>query len=171
VSKREEGDLGIALELARQAQGLWPAYADARSFLAEVQPQATAAARQAIAQATAAAQEASRQATAQARAASAARAAQACQEFQSAVRSIDPRRIYISAVSCDGLTLRVVVGTQWHYEPYQVRKQMAQAIWQVWARLAAPEAPDQARLQLRDLMGNDVGGSSWLAGSLVDVKR
>jgi hypothetical protein len=77
VSQREAGELGLALELARQAQAKWPDYSDAKTFLAQVQPQATAAAQQASAQATGAAQAASAQATAaaQAQAAQAAAAA------------------------------------------------------------------------------------------------
>lgn len=61
---RQEGQLGLALELARQALGKWSDYPEARSFLTEVAPQATTQAKEAQAQATAAAQ----QATAQARA-------------------------------------------------------------------------------------------------------
>lgn len=77
VSKREEGQLGIALELGRQALGKWADYPDARSFVATVQPQATAAAQQAVAQATAAQQQANAQGTAQAQASAAQAAAQA----------------------------------------------------------------------------------------------
>lgn len=45
IYKREEGQLGIALDLTKQALAKWPTYEDARTFLAEVAPQATAAAR------------------------------------------------------------------------------------------------------------------------------
>ena len=68
VSQREGGNLGLAIELGRQAQGKWSDYPDARSFLAEVQPLATAAAAEARAQATAAVQAAQAQATAAAQA-------------------------------------------------------------------------------------------------------
>lgn len=40
--KVEEGELGLALELARQAARKWPDYQGARSFYATVAPQATA---------------------------------------------------------------------------------------------------------------------------------
>ena len=69
--QRQAGELGLALELGGQALGKWPDYDEARAFLAEVSPQATASAQQAIAQATAAAREAQVQATAVAQAASA----------------------------------------------------------------------------------------------------
>jgi hypothetical protein len=59
VSERGAGKLGIALELARQAQGTWPEYGDARRFLADVAPRATATQQAALAQATAQARGAS----------------------------------------------------------------------------------------------------------------
>ena len=57
VSLRQAGQLGAAVDQARQALARWPDYADARSFLGEVEPQAaaqaTAQARQAEADARA----------------------------------------------------------------------------------------------------------------------
>jgi hypothetical protein len=75
VAQREAGQLGLALELGRQALGKAPGSPAAQSFLATVQPQATAQAREA---ATAQAQDATaarQQATAQALAAATAEAA------------------------------------------------------------------------------------------------
>lgn len=71
-AKRSEGDLGIAVELGKQAQAKAPDLAEIRAFMGEVAPQATALARDAQAQATAAVRaqaEANAQATAQAMAA------------------------------------------------------------------------------------------------------
>ena len=51
----EEGKLGEAIELARQAQARWPGYPEAREFLDDVVPKATTTAAVARAQATAAA--------------------------------------------------------------------------------------------------------------------
>ncbi len=51
----EEGKLGEAIELAKQAQARWPDYPEARAFLDEVLPKATTTAAVARAQATAAA--------------------------------------------------------------------------------------------------------------------
>jgi hypothetical protein len=70
VSQRQAGDLGLALELGRQALGKWPDYPEAKAFMAEVAPQATAAARETQAQATTQARAA---ATEQAQAAAVAR--------------------------------------------------------------------------------------------------
>jgi hypothetical protein len=39
--QREAGELGIAIELGRQALGRWPGYRDAERFLSETTPQAT----------------------------------------------------------------------------------------------------------------------------------
>jgi nucleoid-associated protein YgaU len=77
VSQRQAGELGLALELSKQAQAKWSDYADAKSFMAEVAPQATSQARAAAtaqaqvqatgtAQAQAAAQAAAATATARA---------------------------------------------------------------------------------------------------------
>jgi S1-C subfamily serine protease len=51
----EEGKLGEAIELGKQAQARWPDYPDARAFLDEIVPKATTTAAVARAQATAAA--------------------------------------------------------------------------------------------------------------------
>jgi hypothetical protein len=70
VSLRQAGQLGAAVDRARQALARWPDYADAKSFLSETEPQAaaqaTAQARQEEAEARARAAAAA-QATAQAR--------------------------------------------------------------------------------------------------------
>lgn len=65
--------------------------------------------------------------------------------------------------------LLVVVGSDWHYEPRQMRLQMAQAMWKIWAGIHSPNEPDKARISLKDMMGNRIGGSSWMGGSVVHV--
>ena len=45
TSERQAGHLAAALNLAAQALAKWPGYADARSFLADIGPRATATAR------------------------------------------------------------------------------------------------------------------------------
>ena len=62
--KRDAGEFGLALELARQAQAKWPSSAEIKAYLAETGVQATAGMKSAAAQATASAKEASVQATA-----------------------------------------------------------------------------------------------------------
>ncbi|MGI6380285.1 MAG: NBR1-Ig-like domain-containing protein [Anaerolineae bacterium] len=79
---------------------------------------------------------------------------------------------YVSEVGYDGDTKRVkiTVRNAWHYEPEQVRLQAAQALWEAWAAGFCPdEDPDLCRIRLYDLMGNDLGGSSWLAGSIIKL--
>ena len=93
--------------------------------------------------------------------------------------------LYLEAIALTGTTLvdsvrvrtisssievTVTVRNAWHVRHKQVRLQDAQALWRLWASIASPDNPDRARLKLVDLMGNSVGGSGWLAGSLVSVK-
>ena len=63
----------------------------------------------------------------------------------------------------------VTVSDLWHIRHKQVRLQDAQALWAAWAIVASPAEPDRAFLKLVDYNGNSVGGSSWLAGSVVSV--
>lgn len=75
----------------------------------------------------------------------------------------------ISNVSTRGETITITVATGWHYQPKQVRQQSAQILWQTWAMIASRDNLDRARLSLRDAVGNEVGGSRLLAGSLIWV--
>jgi hypothetical protein len=77
----------------------------------------------------------------------------------------------ISRVSQKGDSLTIIVANAWHYEPYQVRLQAAQNLWETWARIRSPNDPDKARLEITDLNGNNVGGSGWLGGSMIKVKK
>jgi hypothetical protein len=71
----------------------------------------------------------------------------------------------------DDSELAITVANAWHYEPFQVRLQAAQTLWKGWAAIRSPNELDKARITLKDRMGNSVGGSSSLAGSLVHVDR
>ena len=73
----------------------------------------------------------------------------------------------VSRVSQNGDSLTVIVANAWHYQPYQVRLQAAQNLWELWARITSPNDPDKARLEITDFNGNSVGGSRWLAGSQI----
>jgi len=75
----------------------------------------------------------------------------------------------VTNVSTEGETITITVATAWHYQPKQVRQQSAQILWQTWAMIASPDKLDHARLSLRDAVGNEVGGSRILAGSLIWV--
>lgn len=65
--------------------------------------------------------------------------------------------------------LKIVVASRFFYEPHQIRLQIAQALWKIWAANRSPNDLDKARITLVDRAGNKVGGSSWLAGSIVSV--
>ncbi len=53
----------------------------------------------------------------------------------------------------------------------QERLQAAQALWQMWVKIVRPKQPDHARIKLVDLLGNEVGGSRALGGSLIWVQE
>jgi hypothetical protein len=97
----------------------------------------------------------------------------AVNEFKEAVSSLDPDGnvfVDIRASEINGMVL-VKVANGWHYQPYQIRKQVAQGLWKIWAAAYSPNNPDSARIKILDLSGNRVGGSSAFGGSLVDVDK
>ena len=67
--------------------------------------------------------------------------------------------------------LAITVPNDWHYQPQQIRIQMGQNFWKIWASIHSPDKPDQARISIRDLNGNEVGGSRVMAGSLIWMKE
>jgi len=77
----------------------------------------------------------------------------------------------VSRVSVEGNEATITVANVWHGLLYQTRLQLAQGIWGAWASIASPGDPDKARIRLVDFNGNEVGGSRWLAGSLIWVQE
>ena len=75
----------------------------------------------------------------------------------------------VDRVSIRDATATLTVTNLWHVRQKQIRLQDAQVLWQLWAQIASPENLDHARLKLVDGMGNSVGGSRILAGSLIWV--
>lgn len=69
----------------------------------------------------------------------------------------------------DERTVQVAVSDAWHYQPKQIRTQLAQRMWAAWASVASPSDSDRARIKLVDQLGNNVGGSGWLGGSMISV--
>ena len=69
----------------------------------------------------------------------------------------------------NGDDIKIIVNNEWHFQPFQVRLQLAQRLWQIWAGVHSPNNPDKAFISLVDRNGNSVGGSSSLAGSIVHV--
>lgn len=82
------------------------------------------------------------------------------------VKSVSVRRI-----GDDGWQATLTVADIWHLRHYQLRLQDAQSLWEAWARIASPKAPDSARIKLVDQRGNEVGGSRVLGGSLIWVQE
>lgn len=68
-------------------------------------------------------------------------------------------------------TLKITVSNAWHYQPYQMRLQAAQKLWNVWAATHSPDEPDKARISIIDFNDNEVGGSRVWAGSLIWVQE
>lgn len=66
---------------------------------------------------------------------------------------------------------KITVSNSWHFFPYQVRLEAAQNLWKIWASICSPSDPDKARIELVSINGNKVGGSRWLAGSLIYVQK
>lgn len=93
--------------------------------------------------------------------------------YRQTIEGIDADGTLIAAVA-PGVTasgVKVTVGTGYHYQPYQVRLQLAQNLWTIWATAVCPSRQDSAHLKLVDLNGNTVGGSGWLAGSMIEVDK
>lgn len=94
-------------------------------------------------------------------------------EYRKLLRSIDSKGDIVRGVS-EGLSpdqIKITVANSWHYEPYQMRLQLAQKLWETWARLHSPSEPDKARIKIVDLNDNEVGGSRVWAGSLIWVQE
>lgn len=95
------------------------------------------------------------------------------QQYRSTMQTVDKDGSFVKSVG-SGLTtdhLNITVADRWHYEPYQIRLQMGQALWKLWAGIHSPNEPDKARISIRDQMGNEVGGSRLLGGSLIWVQE
>lgn len=73
--------------------------------------------------------------------------------------------------STDECSIVIKVRNTWHYQLKQIRLQAAQNLWELWSRsYYLEDEKDKCRMELVDLNGNNVGGSSWLGGSVVNVK-
>ncbi len=81
------------------------------------------------------------------------------------------KSVSVGRISDDMWEATLTVDNLWHIRHYQIRLQDAQTLWEVWARIASPNDPDKARIKLVDQNGNEVGGSRFLAGSLIWVKE
>ncbi len=71
----------------------------------------------------------------------------------------------------DECSIVVKVRDTWHYQLKQIRLQAAQNLWNLWTQgYYLENEKDKCRMELVDSNGNNVGGSSWLGGSVVNVK-
>lgn len=74
---------------------------------------------------------------------------------------------FISNLSVRKHTCTLQVHNDWHYQPYQIRLQVTQNLWKIWASCHYPTNPDQARIKIVDHNGNEVAGSRIFGGSLI----
>ncbi len=77
----------------------------------------------------------------------------------------------VEKVQVEGDTATITVADSWHISPYQLRLQVAQDLWKLWASIASPDDLDKARIKLVDHNGNEVGGSGIFGGSDVWVQK
>jgi hypothetical protein len=99
--------------------------------------------------------------------------AAALRQYSEFVGLLDEKRDFILQVT-PGLRekeVKITVTNAWHIQHYQARLQLAQNLWTTWAKMASPREPDQARISIVDLNGNEVGGSRILGGSLIWVSE
>jgi len=69
----------------------------------------------------------------------------------------------------DPYEVRVTVTNDWFLRLHQIRLQSAQNIWAEWAQLRSPDNPGRAYIDIVDVNGNHVGGSSVDDGTAVKV--
>ncbi|MBI5487416.1 MAG: hypothetical protein HY905_08790 [Deltaproteobacteria bacterium] len=79
-------------------------------------------------------------------------------------------RIGLEPADRDGNTLVITVGDGWHVAVKQIRLQAAQDLWRMWADINSASSPDDSRIKLVDLNGNEVGGSRVIGGSMIWVQ-
>lgn len=64
----------------------------------------------------------------------------------------------------------IVMKPIWHNRNKHLRKNDATVFWELWASINNPQDPDSARIKLVSINNDRVGGSKWLAGSLIWVE-
>lgn len=72
---------------------------------------------------------------------------------------------------CGNHTVLCVVKDSWHFLPYQIRKQKAQALWRIWAGIHSPDDLDKSGIELQARSGDEIGGSRVWGGSLIWVNE
>jgi hypothetical protein len=100
-------------------------------------------------------------------------AATPAQEFLNLIRTYDPRQQLVVDATPGRVQdqLVITVPNTFHRLHYQERLQAAQLLWQVWVTVLKPKDADYARVKLVDRLGNEVGGSRALGGSLIWVQE
>jgi hypothetical protein len=95
------------------------------------------------------------------------------QGFLTVIRKYDPRQQLVAGATPGKLRdqLIITVPNAFHRLHYQERLQAAQLLWQIWLTVLKSKDADHARIKLVDRLGNEVGGSRALGGSLIWVQE
>lgn len=91
------------------------------------------------------------------------------QSFVQKLRDADVSSALIVTAELDPLgqvDVILTVGPQWHRTVRQERLQLAQSLWETWARIASPRDLDNAHIKLVDRRGNKIGGSGVMGSSI-----
>ena len=71
----------------------------------------------------------------------------------------------------DDTEMTITVNDAFFYQPYQLRLEFAQSLWKYWAMIRSASDLDKAKITIKDRNGNNVGGSSSMAGSIVSMQQ
>ncbi len=104
--------------------------------------------------------------------------AAACTAFGDRLRGVGGIGDIVDSYSCRGedrsiFDVEVTVRDKaWTAFTYDERLRLAQSLWQgAVAAARLNEKPDSAHIKLVGQAGESLGGSSWLAGSMIDVNK
>ncbi|MHC4879478.1 MAG: hypothetical protein ACYTGL_23735 [Planctomycetota bacterium] len=88
-------------------------------------------------------------------------------DFLAVVVSVDSEGVLVTSADIDesfDQRIIVTVPNSFHYQPYPIRLQFTQAIHKLWVGVRDPESPHNPEISLRDVSGNEIGGTKLLGG-------
>jgi len=92
-------------------------------------------------------------------------------DFLSYLRQKGVKQDIVKNCQVEGDKLIITIDNFFFELKYQKRLQVAQTLWGMWAEYHSPKNPDQSRIRICDIMGNEVGGSRAMGGSLIWVQE
>lgn len=101
-----------------------------------------------------------------------------CNAFSARINGIEGIGQVVKSWSCSGedrdlFKVDVTINDEaWRTFDYDERLRLAKSLWEGAVHAARFESkPDSARIKLIGQAGEDLGGSNWLAGSMIDVSK